>query len=223
MPTFASHLIERLKPWGAEGNPGGLETSPELTTGPELETEAAGSASDLSVYLTALASMFEPTLELAQEVGTDGKPGYVPTWGRVMDPSICPNDALPWLAQFVGVAIPKIATEAEARTLVKGESGLERGTLGSIERACKRILGATPFAVLERTNPNTAAAEAYAFTVIIPTGGGAPGLKEAIEEVKPAGLYFGIDEVSNRWIEGTLKFSAIGAGKKWSEMVEPEY
>jgi hypothetical protein len=101
---------------------------------------------DLSRYADAIAVMFDPVLELVEEEGTDGEPGYVPTWGKLLDPSArpYPNDEakeitrLAFLGQFVGATIPIGASESEARALVKAESGLERGTRASIESAIER-------------------------------------------------------------------------------------
>lgn len=215
MATLAEHLIERLQPWGAEGLPGGLTTSVELETSPELTTAGVGAGSDLAIWVTALAAMFEPALQLAQEEGSDGTAGYVPAWGRIMDPSKAPPKALPWLAQFVGVEIPKVASEGEARQLVKNESGLARGTFESVEAACRKILGTAPFTIQERTSVG-GGAEPYHFNVLVGIGKSSTALKEAIEAVKPGGLQFAILEVKDAWIAGTKAWSAVAGGLKWS-------
>lgn len=111
---------------------------------------------DLSRYADAIAVMFDPILELAEEEGTDGEPGYVPTWGKLLDPSArpYPNDPakeiarLVFLGQFVGATIPVGASESEARALVKAESGLERGTRASVESAIERSLNTVANQVL---------------------------------------------------------------------------
>src|ERR1039457_5518707 len=100
-------------------------------------------AADLEVWVTddlgrlcdSLGRMFDQVLSLVDEVGTDGEPNYLPPWGRLLDPDLCPYADLPYLAQFVGVEIPKVATEAEARAIVKEEQGFSRGTTASIEVA----------------------------------------------------------------------------------------
>jgi hypothetical protein len=95
---------------------------------------------DLSRYADAVGVMFDPVLELAEEEGTDGEPGYVPSWGKLLNPELCPAKFLPYLGQFVGATIPVGASESEARQIVKAESALERGTRASIESAIERSI-----------------------------------------------------------------------------------
>lgn len=110
---FGERLFARLEPWQSD---------------------------DLARFCDALGVMFDPVLELAEEVGTDGEPGYIPPYGRPFDPDECPYDALGFLGNFIGVPIPVGASEAEARALVKAESGLNRGTRSSIESAIQRSI-----------------------------------------------------------------------------------
>jgi hypothetical protein len=119
-PTFLQRLIANMAPWN---------------TGPVV----AG-MTDLERFLAAIALMFEPVVSLAEEEGTDGQAGYVPSWGKLLDPTLCPAKLLPYLGQFVGVTIPVGASDAEARALVKAESGLARGTPASIKSAIERSI-----------------------------------------------------------------------------------
>jgi hypothetical protein len=113
MPTFAERAIERLEPW--------------MT--PDLER-----------YLRAIGAMFAQVEALTEEVGSDGEPGYLPPYGRIFDPDLCPYDALGYLGQYVGATVPVGASETEARALVKAESGLNRGTRSSLESAIQRSI-----------------------------------------------------------------------------------
>ncbi len=110
---FGQRLFDRLEPWQTD---------------------------DLARFCDALGVMFDPVLELAEEVGVDGEPGYIPPYGRLFDPDLCPYEALGYLGQFVGVRIPTGASETEARALVKAESGLNRGTRASAESAIQRSI-----------------------------------------------------------------------------------
>lgn len=194
--TMGVRLEERLEPWMTE---------------------------DLARLCDAWGTMFQPILEVAEESGEDGTAGYVPAWGKLFDPNVVPNKDIAYLMQYVGVERPKEATEAEARMLLKGEAGLERGTLSSIKMAIERIIGKTePYTIQERTN-KAGSEEAYAFNVILKTGKGTPALRTAIEEVVPAGIFFSLIEVENAWIEGGKKWSEVTAGKKWSNIKEGEY
>jgi hypothetical protein len=113
MTTFAERAIERLSVW--------------MT--PDLER-----------YLRAIGAMFTPLEELTEEVGSDGETGYLPPYGRIFDPDLCPYDALGYLGQYVGASVPAGASETEARALVKAESGLNRGTRSSLESAIQRSI-----------------------------------------------------------------------------------
>lgn len=110
---FGARLIAKLAPWATD---------------------------DLARYADAIGVMFEQVLELAEETGTDGQAGYVPSWGKLLDPTLCPAKLLPYLGQFVGVTIPVGSSPAEARALVKAESGLARGTPASLKSAIERSI-----------------------------------------------------------------------------------
>lgn len=194
---FSVRLIERLEPW--------------MTP-------------DLEILCKALGCMFEPIEELAVEEGFDGEPGYVPAWGRPFEVQSANLNELRYLSQFVGASVPQGANEAEAREIVKAESGLARGTLASLEGAIRRTLKSSAFHVQERTNPKTGLEEAYWVTITIPKGKGGVALYAAINEVIPAGILYEVIEVENAWIEGGLKWSEVKAGLKWSTPpVEGEY
>lgn len=104
-------------------------------TGPVID-----GSTDLERYLRAMAAMFEPVLALAEEEGSDGSPDFVCAWGKILSPALCPGDALGYLSNFVGVDLPVGVSEAEARALIKAESGLERGTEASIKAAIERAI-----------------------------------------------------------------------------------
>jgi hypothetical protein len=147
---------------------------------------------------------------------------YVPAYGALLDPELCPAKALPYLAQFVGVTIPAGTPEAEARALVLAESGLERGTTQSIETAIERVLGAEPFMLQERTNAK-GEANAYAFNVIVGTGKKTKALEEAIAAVKPGGIISTVIEGTGMWLQATKKWSEAVAGKTWATIKEGEF
>ena len=102
---------------------------------------------------------------------------------------------------------------------VKAESGLYRGTLSSLEAACKRVLGVSPFTIEERTAAN-GTEDAYHLNVIVGTGQASQALYNAINETKPAGLWYTILEVKNAWIQAGLQWNEVAGGLKWSEAKE---
>jgi Phage tail protein (Tail_P2_I) len=95
---------------------------------------------DLARLLDSIGYMAQPLAEILQEEGLDGEAGFVPAYGKLFDPDLCPAKYLPYLGQFVGVSIPVGASESEARALVKAEAGLNRGTRSSIESAIQRAI-----------------------------------------------------------------------------------
>ena len=178
-------LVEKLEPWMTE---------------------------DLARYCQAVgARMIDPALELAEEQGTPGAPGYVPPYGAAFNPAIAPARAVTWLGQFAGVAVPSKVSTGEARSLIKEEAGLRRGTLSSIRAAVERNLsGAKSVIVNERTESN-GAEYAYWFTVVVNASEvvSKTALVEAVEAVKPAGVWWTLYEASGKlWSSET---------KKWSE------
>jgi hypothetical protein len=171
MTPFAERLVAAMQPW--------------MT--PSLE-----------LYLEAFAVMFDPVNELTEEHGTDGEPAYLAPWAKLMDPDLCPYADLPYLAQFVGVEIPKVATEAEARAIVKEEQGFSRGTTASIEvaiyknttlvKTSQTLLGRG--IILERRNKE-GAEDAYAFGIDVPTANipSMSALEAAVNATKPGGVF----------------------------------
>ncbi len=195
MAIFGPRLIARLEPW---------------------------MNADLEILCESIGAMFDPLLSIAEEEGSDGEAGYIPAYGRLFEVKTANLNELRFLANFVGVTLPAGATEAEARMLVEAESGLERGTLKSLEAVLQRFIGSKTFTILERTNI-AAEAKPYHFVVIVPTGKATNALREAIEAVKPGGVLFDLTELTGAWLEGTKKWETIVAGKKWSEMTEGNY
>lgn len=174
-------------------------------------------------YADAVGEPFQQVLELAEEEGSQGETGWVPSWGRLLNPLTCPAEALPYLAQFVGVELPKTAGEAEARKLILTESGLQRGTLASIEGACRRLLGeGVPFTLEERT-ALSGEEDPYHFLVIVPPGKASAALSEAIASIKPGGVFFSIVEIEGAWVSGGKTWAEIPAGKTWATIKEGEF
>jgi hypothetical protein len=192
---FAERLIQKMDPW---------------ITG------------DFELYLKAASAPYEKLEAILEEVGEQGQPGWLPPYGKILNPTTCPAAFLPWLAQFVGASVPEGATEEEARAIVLAESGLARGTLGSLEALLRKALGTTPFEILERTNPETAANEAYALTIIVPTGHLTNAVYEEAALTIPAGIVWGVIEREGTWFSGGKRWEELPAGKSWGTIKESE-
>ncbi len=180
---FGDRLIEHLEPW--------TETS-----------------EDLERVCVAIGAMgFDALLELVEEEGSEGEPGWVPAWGRLLNVELCPGKYLPFLAQWVGVEVPKGASEEEARSLIREQPARLRGTLGSIETAIRRSLtGEKAFKVVERRNAANEE-DAYHFLIIIYSEAELPSqvvLEANVNAVKPAGVFYTI-------IVGDLTYAVLEA------------
>lgn len=79
--------------------------------------------------------------QMAQDnIGVDGTKDFVnypvaPGWSQLLDINRCPQYALPWLAQFVGVELNPNWTATQSRTAIGERVNFQRGTVVNITRA----------------------------------------------------------------------------------------
>lgn len=100
---------------------------------------------DLEDYLRAIGGTFQEIEEYAVD-NVDGE-----GWTLLLDPDRCPEEALPYLAQYVGEQLPVGATLAAKRERVLDAPNQSRGTLMSIVFAAQRSLtGSRAVSVKER-------------------------------------------------------------------------
>ena len=103
----------------------------------------------LEIVCASVAALgFNTLLELFSEEGSEGEAGWVCAWGKLLDPDLCPAEALPYLGNYVGVPIPVGTPEAEARALIRAKAGTNRGT----EEAVKAKIEAS---ISQFWEPNT--------------------------------------------------------------------
>jgi hypothetical protein len=60
-------------------------------------------------------------------------PDPYPPWSPLFYVDICPDWALPWLAQLVGISLPASLTPDQARIVIKQLAQLQRGSPKAIE------------------------------------------------------------------------------------------
>jgi Phage tail protein (Tail_P2_I) len=89
----------------------------------------------LAIFIDALGVMFQETDDWASD-DEGGEPG----WSILVDINRAPVKALPWLAQFIGVTLPKGLPEADQRALIKDAGGWRRGTPASMRAAIQPLL-----------------------------------------------------------------------------------
>ena len=110
----------------------------------------ASEGNALTTYLSGLSLNFEVIEEWARDTD-DGKIGY----SVLVDASRVPDDAIPWLAQFVGIQITQGLTPDQQRAQLVGLGNWKRGTVTALQAAAIPYLtGSQTVIVKERdTSP----------------------------------------------------------------------
>lgn len=142
----------------------------------------------LLLYCDSLASMVEPLYDWVSD--TDEFPG----WTSPFNVDEAPVEVLPWLAQFVGVALLQGLTEEQAREAIAAHLGFNRGTPAAIVAATQRYLvGARRVRFQERFAYGAANPYGLWIRVYTPdTPDGSLVLKSILEQ-KPAGILLDFD------------------------------
>jgi hypothetical protein len=130
-------------------------------------------------FVSAIAKAPQVTDDLVRD--SDAGPG----WSSIVDLDRAPADALPWLAQFVGVDVATDLDEASQRLRIRETSGFRRGTLAAIEGAARQYLtGSRTVQVQERdTSPYHLKVTTFQTETPVPDR-----TAEALQAQKPAGL-----------------------------------
>lgn len=134
----------------------------------------------LAYYCGALGGMFQDVEDLARD--TPEGPG----WSAVLDLDRCPDDWLPWLAQFVGVTIAPGSTPAQMRAAIDALLGFQRGTPAAIRASTAATLTGSKVVVLqERFGGDAYALAVYTLTAQTPDQAAS---RAAILAQKPGGI-----------------------------------
>jgi hypothetical protein len=88
----------------------------------------------LLIFINGIGVMFQLLEDWARDT-PDG-----PGWSLLLDLNRCPDIALPWLAQFVGVRIIRGSTPDEMRARIASTDGFRRGTVAAMTGAAKATL-----------------------------------------------------------------------------------
>jgi hypothetical protein len=95
--------------------------------------------------------------------------GDLPPVAPLLDPMLCPDWALSWLAQLVGITIPTGTPPDAARSLIVSVSGFRRGTPAAIAAAVQAVLtGSKTVFFRERDGGNPYALEIVTLTAEVP-------------------------------------------------------
>lgn len=203
-----------------------------------LAAVIAATPGDYPTYLATIGGLADTVAQVVTDVGDPSDPTaqttadlldgqhYMPAFGILLDPDLCPTQFLPYTAQFAGVQIPVGSDDAMARAAIRRESGFQRGTVASMHDAALAMMtapGTNPYLVIqERTgggagsvvNPNDASDYPYHMIVAMRADqSGLPAgtytsadtsyaLIAAVEAVKPGGIQITFS-VSDGYVWGT--------------------
>lgn len=140
----------------------------------------------LATYLTALATPFELVEEWASD--TDDAVG----WSLLVDIDRCPDIALPWLAQLVGIKTRDITglTADQQRQQIRDLGNWKRGTIPAIRAAVLPYLTGTQTIIIRERFDGSANDAPYNIQVITYASETSDAVKveAAIRAQKAAGL-----------------------------------
>jgi hypothetical protein len=142
---------------------------------------------DWFIVCGSIASMFDQ-IEMYARDQEDGTPG----WGILLDVDRCPIEALPWLAQFVGVILPAGLTEAQQRDRIRNTDGFKRGSLGAIIAAAQEGLTGDQTVIWRERDASVSPSfgGAYGLTILTYTAETPDGnlVRNKILSQKPGGI-----------------------------------
>ena len=81
--------------------------------------------------------------------------GDIPPMAPLLDPELCPDWALPWLAQFVGIVLPAGIPPDDARALIHSVYGFRRGTPAAMRAAAALYLTGTKTVNFRERDPDS--------------------------------------------------------------------
>lgn len=130
-------------------------------------------------------------------------------WSVILDADRVPAEAVDYLGQFVGVAIPPGTSLVDARAYIKATGGFNRGSLASMQGAPGPWLTGTKTVVLkERTlSPYHLSVTTY----LVETPDSAPVLAALIAQ-KPAGIVLAYT------VQAGPIWDEVLAGTKWDDV-----
>lgn len=162
-----------LTPWGQRLRERTAPLAPEDSQHGDAHAYLAGA---LAIALERVAEIYDPE---------DGPPG-----SPLVDVDRCPDWALPWLAQLVGVTIPAGVTDPEqVRAGIRDVAGWKRGTPAALRAAAGFYLTGSKTVIFRERDPS-GSDPPYTLEVVTRVGEtpDPAAVQAALEAAKPAGL-----------------------------------
>lgn len=178
---------------------------------------------DLKAYLGALGSMHEPS-----ETAVRGTEDGAPPFSIMFDPDNAPDDALAWLAQFVGVELEKKNVNEDdfyyflrQRQRIKDHLGFARGSAAAMRAtAALYLTGGRQVIFRERDG------SAYHLTIVTRTAEtpDAARVERELLKIKPAGLTLDYHTITGTdWAEVATTYASwdalVAARATWDAVV----
>ena len=150
-------------------------------------------------------------------------PGDIPPGAPLLDPALCPDWALPWLAMVVGVTLPSGADPETQRTIITSVAGWQRGTPAALRAAAQLTLTGTKTVYFrERDGGN-----AYRLEVVTLIGEtpDQAALLRVVTAQKPGGIVLSLRQVVTwDWQEVTTEVATWALLKQdyatWQDVLE---
>lgn len=137
---------------------------------------------DLLTYVDSMMSGLQSISDMVRD--SDEHPG----WARLLDVHATPPEALPWLAQFVGVTPLRGLSDEAQRLRIQEAAGFQRGSSAAIRAAAQQFLtGSRLVDVIERDGGNPWRFRVRTYLRETPN---AKAVYDAVAALKPAGLVF---------------------------------
>ena len=186
----------------------------------------APSGSAFAIYSEALAGLFEQVYGIVVPQGSPDAPAdYTAGWSTLLDPTACPDWALPYVGQFIGVQVPAGTAASAARAQIIAEQNFQVGTANAIIATAKLWLtGKQHVALLERTAADGSTADPYHLCVIVRPEEviDAGQLFRAVDAVRPVGVQWTLNQVDGTiWSESTHTWSAETATWSQGSLIDP--
>lgn len=137
----------------------------------------------LALYLAGIGEMFQIVEDLSRDQVVDGK--TLPGWSQAMDINRAPDEALPWLGQFVGVQVNVGMNPDDQRQQIRDVSGWKRGTRAALFGAPAPYLTGSKTVIFRERFPDAYSFEVITYTAETPDPA---SVLAALIAVKPAGL-----------------------------------
>jgi len=186
LDTFAHDLYEELAPLAIEDKENGFA---------------------LARYCASIGIMIQDIIDLSRAPSA---------WADLVDPDLCPPEALGWLAQTVGIRLPQQITAGEARAIIKDQVNFRRGTPRGIKEAIGRLLtGTKHVGIIERADGDPYKVAITTWTAETPDPAAVTALlsDDGPNAILPAGIIWTYATTAGTMLFGELKATGQNFGQ----------